>query len=341
MSSPSSGSGSGTITSIKMSMLEDWDPETAENLGSGTFGTVYKAFLKAKTTGVRRWPRTPVAVKVLNEVPKDVKKQREFIQEAEIAQKLRFPSLMHILNFSCSRDRWSIVSLCAQGSLESAIKQEATGVALKWTTAAGKQVEWNSTKRAISVFGIAAGLCFMHENRIIHRDIKPANVLLDENMWPLISDFGLARALPNEAGGITPAKGTPMYMAPEVFSGKPYDAKADVYSYGMMLYELISLHLPFHDDPELKQASGLNAPYVLFKLVESGKRPSLKDVSPEWQDLIVRCWDPDPSERPTMRDVVEKLMNVDFSLIDTDLEVAEFVEYRDMVYRALPRLEQK
>ena len=341
MTSSNASSSSSSISSVKMSMLEDFNPDTAEFLGEGSFGTVYKGYLKAKTTGVRRWPRTPVAIKVLRELPKDVQKQKEFIREAEMAEKLRFPSLMHVLNFTCTKDRWMIISLCAQGSLDNAIKQEARGVVLKWPTAAGTQVEWNSTKRAIAVFGIAAGLCFMHERNIIHRDIKPANVLLDENMWPLITDFGLARALPNADQGMTPCKGTVLYMAPEVFLGRSYDAKADVYSYGMLLYELISGHQPFHDAPEIKAVSPDGASYAVFKLVQDGKRPSLKDVPPEWHDLIVRCWDPDPAERPTMREVVEKLMNVDFSLINADLDPAEFVDYRDMVYRALPAVQVK
>ena len=325
---------SGSITSIKLSMLEDFNPETAERLGEGTYGIVYKGYLKPKTTGVRRWPRTPVAIKVLRSVPTDIEKQKDFIREADTASKFRFPSLMHVLTHSCTHERWMIVSLCAKGSLDKAIDQEARGVSLEWQTTAGQEVRWNSTKKAISVFGIAAGLCFMHEKekKIIHRDIKPANVLLDENMHPLITDFGLSRVLSANDAQMTGNVGTPLYMAPEVFDGEQYDEKVDVYSYGMLVYELISLHRPFYDVADLDKGG-----YVrLGQLVRSGRRPTLDGVPPEWQDLIVQCWHQEPAKRPTMRDVVERLKAMDFSAMDEDLDINEFQEYRDMVYEKLP-----
>ena len=324
----------GSITSIKLDMLEDWDPKTAEILGEGTYGTVYKGFLKEKTTGVRRWPRTPVAIKVLKTIPTSLEKQKEFIREADTASKMRFPSLMHVLSHSCTSERWMIVSLCAQCSLDKAIREEACGVSLAWQTTAGRDVAWNSTKRAIVVFGIAAGLCFMHESqkKIIHRDIKPANVLLDENMYPLITDFGLSRVLSTEDAQMTGHVGTPLYMAPEVFNNEKYDEKVDVYSYGMLLYELLSLHQPFYDVPELGKMG-----YVrLGQMVTSGRRPNVDEVPPEWQDLIAQCWDSVPAKRPTMRNVVERLRKMDFSGMDADLDVNEFDEYRDMVYQKLP-----
>lgn len=102
-------------------------------------------------------------------------------------------------------------------------------------------LDW-STRFHIAI-GTAQGIAYFHEqcrNRIIHCDIKPENILLDENFCPKVSDFGLAKLMGREHSQVvTMVRGTRGYLAPEWVSNRPVTVKADVYSYGMLLLEII------------------------------------------------------------------------------------------------------
>lgn len=127
---------------------------------------------------------------------------------------------------------------------------------------------WNETKRLIVIYGIVAGMTYLHENSILHNDLKPSNVLLDENLYPKIADFGLSRTIakvedfPNKSINI---KGTPSYIAPEIWDDQNYSAASDVYSFGILLYELVFMERSF---PGLK-------PIQIWNKVANNKRPQL------------------------------------------------------------------
>ena len=313
-----------------MDELEPWD-ERSPQLGEGAFGRVYAGFLKERQGRSHYRPRTAVAIKVLMKVPDKAEDQRKVMREVMIAQRLQFPSLSSILYFSTSSERWCTVSLQAKCSLGKMLKDADRGIPQSWENASGQTVEWNSTKRAICAIGIAGGLAFMHKKGFIHRDIKPDNVLLDENMHPLITDFGLARELPKGVEAITQAIGTPLYMAPEVLTGDTYGAPADVYAFGMLVYQLLTLKAPF-------QERGINL-FKLGELLRKGERPSFDSgVADEWRDLIEKCWAQDPEERPTMEDVVGMLYNADFSTFEADIDQGELDEYRTMITEALKKV---
>jgi len=105
----------------------------------------------------------------------------------------------------------------------------------------GMLLEW-PTRFQIAI-AIAQGIAYFHEqckNRIIHCDIKPENILLDENFCPKVSDFGLAKLMSREHSHVvTMVRGTRGYLAPEWVSNRPITVKADVYSYGMLLLEIV------------------------------------------------------------------------------------------------------
>ena len=176
---------------------------------------------------------------------------------------------------------------------------------------------WTPTKRMISLLGVAYGMMQLHKNNVIHRDLKPDNVLLDKNYHPKITDFGLSKfdnkSMEQSVAGI----GTPFYMAPEVMDGF-FTNSVDVYAFGIMAYEIITLRVPY-------VFKGQFFPFI--RKVASGHRPQIKDgdMNDNLKDLLERCWNKNPSERPTFEQVTTELLNPEYFLPDVDEN--EFNEY--------------
>jgi len=147
--------------------------------------------------------------------------------------------------------------------------------------------------------------------QIIHRDLKSLNLLLSQPVAsstdiPLVkvSDFGLARMKEQtnaDWGKMTIAAGTCHWMAPEVFTGHHYDEKVDVYSYSMILFEIICREIPFEDEE----------PAAVGRLTINGHRPDLEAVPPDCPEplrsLMIACWAGDAKKRPPFDMVVEVL----------------------------------
>ncbi|EFA86258.1 ankyrin repeat-containing protein [Heterostelium album PN500] len=145
---------------------------------------------------------------------------------------------------------------------------------------------------------MANGMAYLHglTPQIIHRDLTSQNILLDANGSAKIADFGISR-FKNDIGDKTmTAIGNPRWRAPEVTKGEKYSEKVDVFGFGMILYELFTRRVPFHDY-EPVQAS--------FKVV-SGERPIIPPtVDSRWAKLIQRCWDHLPANRPSFQEIIQ------------------------------------
>jgi serine/threonine-protein kinase len=138
---------------------------------------------------------------------------------------------------------------------------------------------------------VCAGLAAAHEHGIIHRDLKPANIMLDGRGRARITDFGLA-GLSAEVQGADARAGTPAYMSPEQFSGGEVTPKSDLYSLGLVMYEIFTGKRPydaatFEDMARLREKSAPTAPSSY-----------LKDIDPLVERVILRCLEKDPAKRP-------------------------------------------
>ena len=162
---------------------------------------------------------------------------------------------------------------------------------------------------------VAAGLDYIHSKNIIFRDLKPSNIGFDARGTAKVFDFGIARELPRsslnpadthagdeEGFDMTGKVGTIRYMAPECLLKSKYNAKADVYGFGLVMYEAVSLIKPF---------AAMSKDEIRFTVCEKEERPPLPSNWPEFlRDLINRAWSGDFHERPTMAFVHNRLKDV-------------------------------
>jgi serine/threonine protein kinase len=196
-----------------------------EELGRGGMGVVYKA----EDTKLKR----TVALKFLPpELTRDHEAKKRFVREAQAASALDHPNIctIHEINETADRQLF-IVMACYEGQT---LKQKIGNGPI-------------SVDEALDIsFKIAQGLARAHEEGIVHRDIKPANIILTDRGEVKILDFGLAKL----AGQVQLTKdastlGTVAYMSPEQLSGKEVDQRTDIWSLGVVLYEMIAGNLPF------------------------------------------------------------------------------------------------
>jgi serine/threonine protein kinase len=152
--------------------------------------------------------------------------------------------------------------------------------------------------------GMVKGMKYLHEKEIVLRDLKPANVGFDEEANVRLFDFGMARKLedcdPDEICG------SPRYMPPEVTSGKGYSLKTDVYSFGIILYEICSLNRAFDAMGKYSDRKKINR-----LIIEENHRPKLNKIAcPRTKKLIKDCWQADPTKRPSFIEIHERIIDI-------------------------------
>ncbi|OQR84331.1 serine/threonine protein kinase [Achlya hypogyna] len=173
---------------------------------------------------------------------------------------------------------------------------------------------------------------YLHLCSIMHRDLKSGNVLLDAYGTVKISDFGLSCVLEiGHSSDLTAETGTYRWMAPEVIGHEPYSMKADVYSYGVILWEMLAKEQPFKGMSPIQGTSSgwaaqLRKRVAAFAVARQQMRPAFpKDTPESLQQLVETCWHQDPAHRPTFAQVLDALPAVRAQLTRRDFHALNFV----------------
>ncbi|KAG6476065.1 hypothetical protein ZIOFF_065300 [Zingiber officinale] len=277
---------------------------SSNKLGEGGFGPVYKGWLKEQEIAVKRLSKT-------SEQGAD-----EFKNEVVSIAELQHRNLVRLLGYCIeTRERMLIYQFMPNGSLDKFLFDKVKARSLDW------KLRYNI------ILGIARGLLYLHHDsllRIIHRDLKASNILLDENMNPKISDFGLAKIFNgNETIRRTRrVVGTYGYMSPEYVKNGAYSVKSDVFSFGVLILEIITgkknagfyisvehLNLLDHiwtlwkEDRVLEALDGSMGAFCVAEV--------LKCIN-----IGLLCVQEQPEDRPTMSSIVWSLSNETTQLLE-------------------------
>ncbi|GJZ74205.1 cold-responsive protein kinase 1-like protein [Tanacetum coccineum] len=283
-----------------------FSPES--KIGEGGFGSVYKGTLKDGLV---------VAIKVLS----DESRQgvREFLTEITVISDIQQENLVKLHGYCVEENhRILVYGYLKNGSLDKTLLGSGL-CSIKFT--------WE-IRRKICI-GVAKGLAYLHEEiqpHIIHRDIKASNILLDEDFTPKISDFGLAKLFPSHLTHVsTRIAGTQGYLAPEYAIRGQLTRKADIYSFGILLLEIVT------GRPNQNRLLPVEEQYLLERVWQLSREGNLEisvdttigedvdiDEACRYLKIGLLCTQSIPKSRPSMSDVM-KMLNGEMDVTDTDV----------------------
>eukprot|EP00899_Mesostigma_viride_P010648 jgi/Mesvir1/19585/Mv09887-RA.1 len=300
LGSPSLGDacrgGSSPATERDVNIDDSWvidvdnDVEKQGLLGKGRSGSVYRAVWKSG--------RIPVAIKELvlptKSPPAEV--LAEFAREVSSHMRLHHPNVVRLYGAAVAPPRLCMIMEVAElGSLHDVLKSP-----LPWKV------------RLHFARDMAVGLKFLHDRKMLHRDIKSLNMLVFQvggsagggsGLLVKLSDFGLSVTKAEAAMGTLQdfgdTKGTPNWTAPEVWEGKAYTRRSEVYAYGVILYELATGRFPYHGKPVAE----------IIGLALRGVPPAdiPPDCPPEFRQLMQQCISRQPDDRPELTYILTKM----------------------------------
>ncbi|HOE03375.1 MAG TPA: serine/threonine-protein kinase, partial [Anaerolineaceae bacterium] len=248
-----------------------------EELGEGGMAVVYKAY----DTRLE----TEVAVKVirLDNLPRNAEERalKRFEREAKEVARLNHPNIVKVTDYGEHEGSpYLVMPYLPGGTLKQRLKEQG-------------RMEWREAARLLAP--VADALAYAHEMKLIHRDVKPSNILLTAQSRAMLTDFGVAKVLDEEITqdltGTSATVGTPEYMAPEQVMSKTVDHRADIYSLGVVFYEMLTGRRPYEADTPMA---------VLFKHASAPlPRPKewVGDLPDEVERVLLKALAKRPEDR--------------------------------------------
>lgn len=269
--------------------------EKIEQIGFGGSGKVTKVSKKQL-----------YALKEMNIQSSSIEKFRYFMNEYEIMNMLDHPNILKTYGFFLSDEKLppSILLEYCPMNLEKAVKEKIL----------------TKVQIVFYIYQIAEGMKYIHSQKVIHRDLKPSNILISKDGMIKICDFGISRLMTAEEQSLTHGIGTQKYMAPEIINEEPYDEKVDVYSFGVLVYFIIS---------------GGELPNIKIRDVCLGKSADIPSSFPTLaQQLIEACWIYDTNMRPSFESICDILEQNNFDLISLTKSQADEVSILISKYKS-------
>ncbi|GAA0152162.1 non-receptor serine/threonine protein kinase [Lithospermum erythrorhizon] len=267
--------------------FEEWNIDFSEltvgtRVGIGFFGEVFRGI----------WNGTDVAIKVFLEQDLTTENMEDFCNEISILSRLRHPNVILFLGACTKPPRLSMITeFMEMGSLYYLIHSSGQK----------KKISWR--KRLKMLRDICRGLMCMHRMKIVHRDLKSANCLVNKHWTVKICDFGLSRIMTESPMKDSSSAGTPEWMAPELIRNQPFTDKCDIFSFGVIIWELCTLNRPWE---------GVQSHRVVYSVANDGSRLEIPEGP--LGKLISDCWAEEPNERPSCGEILTRLLDCEHSL---------------------------
>ncbi|KAK8885160.1 hypothetical protein M9Y10_044289 [Tritrichomonas musculus] len=273
-----------------------------KKINSGGFGQVY--------TVQNTESKEVCAAKVVNS---SGSQSRTMInREIGVMMRMQHPTIIKfygysLIDFEGNENTVMFMQYAPNGTLADILNDVRQGLA---------DHSYDNTIRQKILIGISRGMMYLHQHHVMHRDLKPENILIDENFEPHITDFGLSKFYnTGQTNDHTQTIGTSIYISPETIEGGNYNYKADVYSFGILMYEIVTDLVPY-PDLENRKISFLQ---LSRKILNEDYRPSFDEhpIKESIQELIEKCWSRDPNTRPTFEEIFNRLAyNIEESVDD-------------------------
>ncbi|XP_077225178.1 putative serine/threonine-protein kinase SIS8 [Tasmannia lanceolata] len=263
------------------------DLQIGERIGLGSYGEVYSADLNG----------TEVAVKKFLDQDFSGDALEQFRCEIKIMLRLRHPNVVLFMGAVTRPPNLSILTeLLPRGSLFRLLHRP--------------NIQLEEKRRLKMALDVAKGMNYLHTSHptIVHRDLKSPNLLVDKNWVVKVCDFGLSRLKHHTFLSSKSTAGTPEWMAPEVLRNEPSNEKCDVYSFGVILWELATLRMPW---------SGMNPMQVVGAVGFQNRRLDIPtEVDPMAAQIICDCWQSDPNLRPSFAQLMAPLKHLKHLVVE-------------------------
>eukprot|EP01117_Protostelium_nocturnum_P001837 TRINITY_DN1230_c0_g1_i3.p1 TRINITY_DN1230_c0_g1~~TRINITY_DN1230_c0_g1_i3.p1 ORF type:complete len:936 (+),score=218.52 TRINITY_DN1230_c0_g1_i3:3257-6064(+) len=280
-----------TISSTAKNAIIDFDDiKNREQIGAGAFGVVYKA----------EWRGINVAVKQIRAEHVTTEQVEDFLSEVGILQSLRaHPNVVLFLGITIPPQPLAlIIELCEGGSLYSYLRSHPMALESKIKL----------------LNGIAKGMLHLHLEKVIHRDLAVRNILLTKFQEPKVADFGLSRQLDSQSSSVTNSNVGPlMWMSPEAIQERKYSNKSDSWSFGVVIWEILTVQDPF---------ANLTPVEAAIAVVSHGLRLAIPEDTPSALSILMKeCWNVDPDDRPDFEQI-----NLILSALEKNENIEEFAQ---------------
>lgn len=259
------------------------DLDLGEEIGQGSFAVVHHGM----------WNGSDVAVKVFFGNDYSEKTLLDYKTEIDIMRRLRHPNVLLFMGavYSKENEKLAIVTeFLPRGSLFRTLHRNNQSLDIR--------------RRLRMALDVARGMNYLHHRNppIVHRDLKSSNLLVDKNWTVKVGDFGLSRLKHATFLTTKSGRGTAHWMAPEVLRNEPSNEKSDIFSFGVILWELVTESIPWNNLDPLQVVAVVGFMDRRLEIPEN--------LDPEFSSIICDCWQSEPQNRPSFKDLIMKMSDL-------------------------------